>query len=106
MQWDPEVAEREAEIARKRPWVRRILKVLALLVAAFLAVCLLGVLLFRWTPVPATALMLSRRLEPGGRSQSHTWVPLEEIAPSLGLAVLAAEDQNFTEHSGLDWQAI
>jgi monofunctional biosynthetic peptidoglycan transglycosylase len=69
-----------------------------------------GVLIFRWVPVPISALMLGRRLEAwrAGKStaQAHRWVPLEAIAPSLGLAVLAAEDQNFAEHSGFDWQAI
>jgi monofunctional biosynthetic peptidoglycan transglycosylase len=33
-------------------------------------------------------------------------VPLEEIAPAMGVAVIAAEDQNFVEHFGFDWQAI
>jgi len=36
----------------------------------------------------------------------HTWMPLEKIAPCMGVAVIAGEDQNFEEHFGFDWQAI
>ena len=100
----------EGPIAGKRPWVRRLLKILALSMALCLLGSALGVLLLRWVPVPTTALMVARRFEAWrsdkGRPQVHRWVPLEEIAPSLGLAVLAAEDQNFAEHFGFDWQAI
>jgi monofunctional biosynthetic peptidoglycan transglycosylase len=96
----------EGSIAGKRTWFRRVLKILLSLLALFIAGSVTGVLLFRFVPVPVTALMLARRLEAGSRPQAHAWVPLEEIAPSLGLAVLAAEDQNFAEHSGFDWQAI
>jgi monofunctional biosynthetic peptidoglycan transglycosylase len=100
----------EADIAAKRPWIRRVLKVLAAALILSVTVSAFAVLVFRWVPVPATALMLARRIEAWGndkaRPQVHTWVPLEEISPSLGLAVLAAEDQNFAEHFGFDWQAI
>jgi monofunctional biosynthetic peptidoglycan transglycosylase len=36
----------------------------------------------------------------------HHWAPLEEISPSMGVAVIAAEDQNFEDHFGFDWEAI
>ncbi len=34
------------------------------------------------------------------------WVPYERISPHLKRAVIAAEDANFTEHDGVDWDAI
>lgn len=34
------------------------------------------------------------------------WRPLDEIAPALPLAVLAAEDQRFPDHHGFDFRAI
>jgi monofunctional biosynthetic peptidoglycan transglycosylase len=34
------------------------------------------------------------------------WVPLKEISPNLILAVIAAEDNNFTKHFGFDFEAI
>ncbi len=94
----------------KGGWRRRILLCLAWLVGGFLALCLLLVLVFRFVPVPTSGLMLQRRVESwsGDRPYTarHRWVPLEEISPSLGVAVIAAEDQNFADHFGFDWQAI
>ena len=34
------------------------------------------------------------------------WVPYERISPHLKRAVVAAEDANFSEHDGVDWDAI
>jgi monofunctional glycosyltransferase len=36
----------------------------------------------------------------------HQWVGYENISPHLKLAVIAAEDANFTDHDGVDWDAI
>jgi monofunctional biosynthetic peptidoglycan transglycosylase len=37
---------------------------------------------------------------------SQQWVPYAQIAPSLKRAVIASEDAGFTEHSGVEWEAI
>jgi monofunctional biosynthetic peptidoglycan transglycosylase len=91
-------------------WVRRVLLGLLWLGGAFLALSFLLVLIFRFIPVPGSALMLQRRVESWSGEKPyvsrHQWVALEEISPSLGVAVIAAEDQNFSEHFGFDWQAI
>ena len=34
------------------------------------------------------------------------WVELADISPVLGVAVLRAEDQHFTEHGGVDLGAV
>jgi len=95
---------------KKGGWVRRVLLGLVWLGGGFLALSLLLVLAFRFIPVPGSALMLQRRVESWSGDKAyasrHRWVALEEIAPSLGAAVIAAEDQNFTEHFGFDWPAI
>lgn len=68
------------------------------------------VLLLRFIPVPCSALMVERQVEAWGSGRRyvalHHWTPLEKIAPAMGLAVIAAEDQNFEEHFGFDWKAI
>jgi monofunctional glycosyltransferase len=95
---------------RKGGWLRRILLGLAWLAVGFIAFCALLVLVLRFVPVPVSGLMIQRRVESWSSDKPygshHRWVPLEEISPSLGAAVIAAEDQNFTEHFGFDWQAI
>ena len=35
----------------------------------------------------------------------HEWVPYDKISNSWR-AVVAAEDSNFTEHDGVEWEAI
>jgi len=90
--------------------MRRLLMGLAWVLGVFLALNLVLVLIFRWVPVPVSGLMVQRRVESWSSDKPYTsrhrWVPLEEISPSLGAAVIAAEDQNFAEHFGFDWQAI
>ncbi len=34
------------------------------------------------------------------------WVPYNRISPNLKKAVIAAEDANFAEHDGVDWEAM
>lgn len=97
-------------MAKKRGWLGRILVGLGWTLGLFLALNILLVLTFRFAPVPVSGLMIQRRVEfwTGDKAyvSHHQWVPLEEISPSLGVAVIAAEDQNFAEHFGFDWQAI
>jgi monofunctional biosynthetic peptidoglycan transglycosylase len=84
----------------------------------FLKICLWffivsvgSVILFRWLPVPVTPLMLLRCVEQAIDSKREVklkkqWVSLEEISPDLQLAVICAEDQNFYEHFGFDFESI
>jgi monofunctional biosynthetic peptidoglycan transglycosylase len=94
----------------KRPWWKRILRGLGLALLAWLGATLALVLLFRFLPVPGSALMVERRLaswfSSGPYQARQVWMPLDQIAPSMGVAVIAAEDQNFPDHFGFDWQAI
>jgi monofunctional biosynthetic peptidoglycan transglycosylase len=48
--------------------------------------------------------MVIRLIE--GEGLRRQWVPLEEIAPVLPQAVVAAEDNRFCEHVGFDWQEL
>jgi monofunctional biosynthetic peptidoglycan transglycosylase len=41
-----------------------------------------------------------------GLSWSHDWVPYARLSPSLKRAVIASEDAGFTEHSGVEWDAL
>jgi monofunctional biosynthetic peptidoglycan transglycosylase len=97
-------------MVKKRSGWRRILVGLVWAIGLFLVLNLFLVAIFRFVPVPTSGLMVQRRIESWSSDKPykarHTWVPLEDIAPSLGVAVIAAEDQNFTEHFGFDWQAI
>ncbi len=68
------------------------------------------VLMLRVIPPLTSGLMIERRMASlffdGDYHRHYHWVPLEKIAPVMGVAVVAAEDQLFAAHSGFDWQAI
>ncbi|MBK0080502.1 monofunctional biosynthetic peptidoglycan transglycosylase [Kosakonia sp. S58] len=70
-----------------------------------------GILLFSILPVPFSAVMVERQLSAwltGDFSYvAHSdWVSMDEISPWMALAVVAAEDQRFPDHWGLDVEAI
>lgn len=46
-----------------------------------------------------------REIDPKATIQ-FTWVPYQRISIHLKRAVIAAEDANFTDHEGVDWDAI
>lgn len=71
---------------------------------AFVGCSLVLVLSLRWLDPPTSAFMLQARA--GGTDVRHAWVRLEGISRSLQLAVIAAEDQRFASHHGLDTTAI
>ena len=77
---------------------------------AFFASTILSVVALRWLPVYATPLMFIRwaqQIKAGEETKwYHHWVPLEEISPSLSLAVMASEDAHFLDHHGFDFKAI
>jgi monofunctional biosynthetic peptidoglycan transglycosylase len=84
-------------------WIKR-------LVILFFALSLIGVLLFRFIPVPFTPFMVVKTIEQvsdgKGFRWHKEWVPLSQISKHVPKAMLAAEDQNFINHNGFDFEAI
>jgi len=67
------------------------------------------VTLLKWVPVRYTPLMLKRAFQFRNEENYHSeqkWVSLEDIAPELIQAVVAAEDQKFCSHHGFDWEEM
>jgi len=65
---------------------------------------------WKWHDPGPTAFMRAqlavlREQDPNAELR-HRWVPYARISPHLKRAVIAAEDANFTEHDGVDWEAI
>ncbi|MCA1714246.1 MAG: monofunctional biosynthetic peptidoglycan transglycosylase [Gammaproteobacteria bacterium] len=92
---------------RGRRWLRRLL----LLPVILLLLSALQVLVLRFVDPPFSAFMATRQLQAWGSGEwgfriAHDWRDLDRIAPSLPLALVAAEDQNFALHQGFDFKAI
>jgi len=89
-----------------RRWLRRLFVLLLLLAVLPLA----PVLFHRFVDPVHTAFMWVARseLRSAGRDGrvERRWADFDRINPNLRLAVIAAEDQKFLEHSGFDLEAI
>jgi monofunctional biosynthetic peptidoglycan transglycosylase len=91
--------------------LRRGLRWLAALVLLSAAATAAQVAVLRFVDPPVTAFMAARQLEAWRDGDWHfrvdrSWRDLGEIAPSVPLAVIAAEDQRFADHHGFDFDAI
>lgn len=76
-----------------------------------LAISVLQVLALRFVDPPFSAFMAARQLEALGQGDrgfrvAYDWRDLDAIAPSLPVALVAAEDQDFAHHNGFDFKAI
>jgi monofunctional biosynthetic peptidoglycan transglycosylase len=95
----------------RHPLLIRLLRSLAILVLAWLALSWLTVLLLRFVPPWTTAMMLERQLgawihgEQDFRLRQH-WVPWQKVSPWVPLAMVAGEDQKFPYHHGFDFDSI
>jgi monofunctional biosynthetic peptidoglycan transglycosylase len=100
----PRIGQRRSPGQR---WLRSGLRLL--LVLLLLPWLLIGCM--RWVDPFYSSFMLTTRIQRTldqvpKRNIRYRWVDYAEIAPAMRLAVIAAEDQKFAEHSGFDWKAI
>jgi monofunctional biosynthetic peptidoglycan transglycosylase len=83
---------------------RRLAGTFALAGLLWLALSLGAVLLFRYVPPPTSMVML---LQPGSvRELDYRWVDRDAIAWNAARAVMAAEDQRFVAHHGIDFVSL
>ena len=74
-------------------------------VLGWIALTILLVLPWRWIPAPTTAFML-REAAFGEEPIRYEWVAWDAISPHVPISAVAAEDQRFPEHFGLDFDSI
>lgn len=93
--------------------LRWLLRAVLLLITVLLLIQLwyLGwIAWWKWNN-PATTSFMQRALitlqEKKPKAElKHRWIEYERISNQLKRAVIASEDANFTEHEGVDWEAI
>lgn len=101
-------AEPGLEPTRRRRWRWKHLLWLPVL---FVAGSVLQVAVLRFIDPPLSTVMLWRYGEALGQGDwsyrlHYQWRDLDQMAPSLPISLVAAEDQRFPEHNGFDLQAI
>lgn len=80
-----------------RGWVVRILLSVAVILVGW-------VLIYRWIDPPTTPYIWSEAARLG--AVERDWVDIDEVAPAMARAAVAAEDANFCNHWGFDVAAI
>lgn len=78
-------------------YIKRILLVLCL-------AQLLYIIFLKWVNPPITAIQMGSIIE--GHGLKRDYVAIKDISPNARLAVMAAEDQLFPDHTGFDWKSI
>ena len=106
--WYRTIPQTETGALRWGLYFRRLVFSLALW---FFGITIGLTVVYRFLPVPCTALMVVRMLEQADDPArtvrlKKDWVSLEQLSPKLQLAVVCAEDQAFLEHWGFDFGAI
>ncbi len=91
----------------RRRWLHWLWKLPLLLVL----VSIVQVLALRFVDPPFSAFMVARQWEAIAQGErdfrvAYDWRDLDAIAPSLPVALVAAEDQAFATHRGFDFKAI
>jgi monofunctional biosynthetic peptidoglycan transglycosylase len=85
-------------------WIKRTFWGLAWL---FILTSLFLVLALRWAPVPGSSVMTQHWIKAMWAGQSdalrYDWISYSKMSPHVALAVLAAEDQRFPHHWGVDF---
>lgn len=71
---------------------------------------ILSVVLFKYVMVPFTPLMISRSIghifDGQAPKLKKTWVALDDMSKEMPLAAMCAEDGNFLNHHGFDFDAM
>ena len=97
--------------------LKKVTRLLLQVGAALFLTSVAWVLMYRWVAPPATWLMLDRcahapvgrgyyGIQEGPRHIRYQFCTLDEVAPSVPLALVAAEDQRFLIHHGFDFDAL
>jgi monofunctional biosynthetic peptidoglycan transglycosylase len=93
-----------------RRWLKWI--VLGPLLAVLLVQLYFFTMICWWTQFnPSSTSMMRQQLSslrdknPDAKLE-QVWVPYDRISNNLKRAVIASEDANFTEHDGVDWEAL
>ena len=84
-------------------WVKRI-------IFFGLIASILSVLLFKFVMIPFTPLMISRAvghiIDGHSPKLKKTWIALDDMSKEMPLAAMCAEDGNFLNHHGFDFEAM
>ena len=83
---------------------RRIWRIVLRIAVVLVAIPVVLVPIYRFMP-PVSTLMIFDWVIRGGDIE-RTWVPLDDVAPTLVASVIMSEDGKFCGHWGVDWDEL
>lgn len=97
----------EEEAVKRRPFWRRLMRVVWIVVLCMAALPLLMLVAYKWVNPPLTPLMVQRFFQQMGEKGRKVnfecdYVSIEDISPNLVTAVISSEDGRFMRHKGFD----
>lgn len=106
-----EQAERKAQAVAGKGRRRRGWRLLLWVPVLLLVSSVLQVMVLRFVDPPISTVMILRQLEAWGEGDwkfrlHYQWRDLDQMAASVPISLVAAEDQRFPEHHGFDLKAI
>lgn len=98
------LASMAAQSTTKRTLLQRIWRITKKVFLWLFILQLVYIILLRWVDPPITMTQFSSWVS--GHGMKRDYVSRNNISPEAKLAVIAAEDQLFPDHSGFDWKSI
>jgi monofunctional glycosyltransferase len=83
---------------------RRLWKTIKKIFIIFFVAQFVYIIVLKWIDPPITTIQLGSWLS--GNGLDRDYIRFDQMPPSAGLAVIAAEDQLFPLHNGFDWKSI
>jgi monofunctional glycosyltransferase len=107
----PDLQKIVPRVGQRRSWDQRLIRATLRITLVLLILPWLLIGSMRWVDPFYSAFMFVTRAERSihklpKRNIRFEWVDYADISPDMRLAVIAAEDQKFAQHSGFDWGAI
>lgn len=91
--------------------IKKLSKIILKIFLGFILLSIFTVLLLKWLNPLTSSIMIQRKIEAivlwnERQMIAYEWVSYDDISKQMALAVIAAEDQNFPFHFGLDFEQI
>jgi monofunctional glycosyltransferase len=94
-----------------KKFIKKFPKIILKIFLLFVLLSVVIVFLLRWLNPITSSIMIQRRIEAlvtfsERQMIAYEWFSYDEISKEMALAVVAAEDQNFPNHFGFDFEQI
>jgi monofunctional biosynthetic peptidoglycan transglycosylase len=94
-----------------RKFIKRLPKIILKVLLTFIFLSILSVVLLKWINPFTSSIMIQRKIEAiftlkARQMIAYEWFSYNHISKQMALAVVAAEDQNFPNHFGFDFEQI